>query len=221
MHRKIIVTEDNSKTLLIPELNETYHSTKGAKTEALHIFIKEGIIHSNKKELKIFEMGMGTGLNVLLSLNHSFDHNVKIEYTAIEKYPLSIAEVKKLNYLSETNLQHLNEEFNEIHSAAFNNKIQISKNFNLFKIQGDVKELKIEKNYFDIIFYDAFGPKIQEKLWSRDTMFIMQNILKVGGFLVTYCAQGAFKRTLKALEFDVQSIPGPPGKREMTRAIKK
>jgi tRNA U34 5-methylaminomethyl-2-thiouridine-forming methyltransferase MnmC len=221
MHRKIIVTEDNSKTLLIPELKETYHSTKGALTEALHIFIKEGIIHSNKNELNIFEMGMGTGLNALLSFNHSTNNGIKIIYSAIEKYPLEINEVNQLEYLKGCKLETLREEFELIHNSPFNRKIKINEDFELYKINDDVVNLKMEENSIDIIFYDAFGPKVQEKLWGEEVMSKMHSILKPKGFLVTYCAQGAFKRTLKALNFEIENIPGPPGKREMTRAFKK
>jgi len=221
MHRKIIVTEDNSKTLLIPELNETYHSTKGALTEALHIFIKEGIIHSNKNKLNIFEMGMGTGLNALLTVDHSMRNGIEVNYKAIEKYPLEINEVNQLEYLKGCKLDSLNEEFELIHNSPFKENITINDNFYLFKINDDVTNLELDENSIDIIFFDAFGPKVQGKLWGEEIMSKMYSILKPGGFLVTYCAQGAFKRTLKVLKFEIENIPGPPGKREMTRAFKK
>lgn len=221
MERKIIVTEDNSKTLLIPELNETYHSTKGALTEALHVFIKEGIDYTNKTSLRIFEMGMGTGLNALLTLNHSIQNNINIEYTTIEKYPLSFQQVEELNHLNISNLDHLQNEYRKMHECEFGTKTIIQQNFSFTKLKGDVENFNFSEQSFDLIFYDAFGPKVQSDLWQTPILERMKDLLDIGGILTTYCAQGQFKRNLKALDFEIQSIAGPPGKREMTRAIKR
>ncbi|MFT4600933.1 MAG: tRNA U34 5-methylaminomethyl-2-thiouridine-forming methyltransferase MnmC [Arenicella sp.] len=220
MDSKIIVTEDNSKTLLIPELNETYHSAKGALTEALHVFIKEGLEYTGLNELNIFEMGMGTGLNALLTLAHSVRHNIKINYTTIEKFPLPFDKVQELDYLNLLDLKEFEDEFKKMHSSESNTEQQLHPNFIFKRIKQDVNKLSLNKESIDLIYYDAFGPKVQSELWTEEVMLIMKNILVKNGILITYCAQGAFKRTLKSLNFDVQGIPGPPGKREITRAIK-
>lgn len=219
MKSKIIVTADESKTLLIPELNETYHSTKGALAEALHIFIKEGLLFANKNNLSIFEMGFGTGLNAILTFDSALSQGIKIQYDTIEKYPLQFEKVSQLDYLEIASLTHRKKEYKlmfetECYPISLDSKFL----FNL--MIGDLKSQTLDHHKYDIIFFDAFGPKVQANLWTEEIMRKCFNTLKKGGFLVTYCAQGQFKRNLKAVGFEVECIPGPPGKREMTRAFK-
>ena len=221
MDRKIIVTEDNSKTLLIPSLNETYHSTKGAFNEAMHVFIAAGLSNLiSKSVVNVFEMGFGTGLNALVSLDFGITNGININYTSIEKYPLSFETVKQLDYPSLLNTMDISTLHAEIHNSEWGKSVQIHPHFVLKKIEGDISDLKSNPNAFDIVFYDAFGPKIQPDLWSTTVLQKMSDLLKTGGVLVTYCAQGQFKRNLKSVGFVVENLPGPPGKREMTRAIK-
>lgn len=222
MQRKIITTKDNSKTLLIPDMNETYHSTHGALTEAEHIFIKHGIqqISTKKSSISVFEMGFGTGLNAILTYQFANKHQVKINYLTIEKYPLKSNEVSALNY---SILLHLNQDeanaYNQMHSSV--KPIQLSPYFDFKLITGDIKNTQLVENSFDIIYFDAFAPQHQPKLWEEDILLRMHNSLKPNGFLITYCAQGKFKRTLKSIGFEVVALKGPPGKREITKAIKK
>jgi tRNA U34 5-methylaminomethyl-2-thiouridine-forming methyltransferase MnmC len=218
MQSKIIVTKDKSKTLLIPELNETYHSTNGALTEALHVFQQEGIVHSKKKNLNIFEMGFGTGLNALLSYMHSIENHTLIHYDCIEAYPITKEQALQMDYLdNDTNKKA----FAKMHESVNKAEITLSKTFEFRKFIAKIQDHSIETAFYDIIFYDAFGPKIQPELWETSVLSKLYTALISGGFLVTYCAQGAFKRNLKAVGFDIESIPGPPGKREMTRAYKR
>lgn len=220
MKRKIIATADNSKTLLIPELNETYHSTKGALAEANHIFLKEGLIYSKKNALNIFEMGFGTGLNALLTLEHALENDITIHYDTIEKYPLSFQEAHALGYLQEDSLTKLENHYQKMFSLE-DHSIQLHPNFEFNLFINDLKKINLKDNFYDIIYFDAFGPKVQSNLWTVDIMNKLHQSLKEDGFLVTYCAQGQFRRNLKAAGFEVHSLPGPPGKREMTRAFKK
>lgn len=221
MKSEIIVTEDNSKTLLIPELNETYHSTKGAITEALHVFIKEGLIHSQKQNLNIFEMGFGTGLNAILTYNYAIKNGLTIEYHCIEAYPLEFEKVNSMDYLKELELSSFIDVYKSMHAAENGNQIQLSENFRFIKHISKIEQIDLTKTDFDLIYYDAFGPKVQPNLWNEEIMQKMYDTLNNDGLLVTYCAQGAFKRTLNKIGFIVESIPGPPGKREMTRARKR
>ncbi|MFT5823695.1 MAG: tRNA U34 5-methylaminomethyl-2-thiouridine-forming methyltransferase MnmC [Crocinitomix sp.] len=221
MNRKIIVTQDNSKTLLNSELNETYHSTNGAFNEAIHVFIEAGItFFDQKKHLSIFEMGFGTGLNALLTANHALKNNLHIDYTGIEKHPLNIELVQALNYPQLVENEQAEQQFNLLHTSEWNVKNQISPNFTLTKIATDLQDDLSLTQKFDIVFYDAFGPRVQPHLWTIESLNKMYDLLVPGGILVTYCAQGQFKRNLKSLGFMVENLPGPPGKREMTRAIK-
>ncbi|MEO9531799.1 MAG: tRNA (5-methylaminomethyl-2-thiouridine)(34)-methyltransferase MnmD [Crocinitomicaceae bacterium] len=218
MQSKIIVTKDKSKTLLIPELNETYHSTNGALTEALHVFQKAGIDYSERKDLKIFEMGFGTGLNAILTFQKAQKENLNIYYECIEAYPVSLEQALEMDYLE---APELNPAFHKMHTANHKDLVELGNHFQFRKIISKIQDYSLEQNCFDLIFYDAFGPKVQQELWETFILSKFYEGLKPDGFLVTYCAQGAFKRNLKAIGFEVESIPGPPGKREMTRAFKR
>ena len=223
MQRKIIKTKDNSKTLLIPEMEETYHSTNGALTEANHIFINQGIsLHKDVNEtVNIFEMGLGTGLNAILTYRFSKQHNINTNYFSIEKYPVSTEELNILDYASLLNFnKEEHDVFNEIHSCNQNIEKELSNNFNFSKTYSDLKDLNLKDNSINTIYFDAFAPRHQPDLWDEKILKKMFNSLKPNGFLITYCAQGKFKRTLKSLGFSVKALPGPPGKREITKAIK-
>ncbi len=219
MNRKIIVTKDNSKTLLIPDLNETYHSTHGAVNEALHVFIEAGLHHLKKTNVKLFEMGFGTGLNSLVSLDYALKNNIIIEYTSIEKFPLTYDLLEQLDYPNQIANGKLQIAFNQIHESEWNKIIKIDPKFYLKKIEGDLSKIILTENEYDLIYFDAFGPRVQKDLWSVEILKKMQTILKPSGILVTYCAQGQFRRNLIEAGFTYEVLPGPPGKREMTRAI--
>ena len=220
MQSKIIITNDNSKTLLIPSLNETYHSTKGALTESRHIFIDAGIKYLAKNELKIFEMGFGTGLNALLSLDLANQNTLQIIYDSIEAYPISIEQAKEMDYPKISNLTHLNNNFIQMHNIGSAQPLRLSENFLFTKYIDKIENFNLKQDYYNLIFYDAFAPSVQAELWEKDILKKLYESLSSKGVLVTYCAQGAFKRNLKAVGFNVHAIAGPPGKREMTRAIK-
>jgi len=220
MERKIIVTEDKSKTLLIPALNETYHSKNGALSESLHIFIHAGFnFVVPKTEIRIFEMGFGTGLNALTTLHSAIKSNTVVDYYGIEKYPLSLDEALSLSFSDLKELE-VDDKQHDIHACAWNEKIAIHPLFNLTKLTGDLHERHDLPQQIDLIYYDAFGPPTQPDLWTEAVMKRMFDLLNPNGVLVTYCAQGQFKRNLKAAGFIVENLPGPAGKREITRAIK-
>lgn len=220
--RKIVPTADNSKTLLIPGLNETYHSTHGAVQEGKHVFIEHGLAYiKNTPIIEIFEMGFGTGLNALLSLEFAVDHKLNIHYTSIEKFPLSTEIIDKLGYGRLLDPEKFEHAYTQMHTTSPSQNSIIHQRFSLEKIEGDILNIDLPPDKFDIVYYDAFGPKTQAELWEEEPLRKMYNCLKQGGILVTYCAQGQFKRNLKAVGFEVESLPGPPGKREMTRARKR
>lgn len=223
MDRKIIVTEDNSKTLLIPALNETYHSTHGAYNESKHVFIEAGLKNkAHLKALSVFEMGFGTGLNALLTAEHAILNQQKITFTTVEKFPLDQTLIRQLNYadfLQEPAHQNL---FRQLHEAQWEEPVSLHAYFSLRKMATDINDLQINSfaNSFNLIFYDAFAPAVQPELWSEKALQKMYDMLSTDGVLVTYCAQGQFKRNLKSVGFTLENLPGPTGKREMTRAIK-
>ncbi len=220
MNRKIIVTEDKSKTLLIPALNETYHSIHGALNESLHVFIQTGFNHLlPRNELKIFEMGFGTGLNALVTLNEAMQSKTRVTFDTIEKYPITLEEIDALNFEALDTLEYANY-FKKLHETVWGINTVITPFFNLHKRHADLITADLPTSFYDLIYFDAFGPGTQADLWTETIMSKMFQTLKSGGILVTYCAQGQFKRNLKAVGFEIENLSGPAGKREITRAIK-
>jgi tRNA U34 5-methylaminomethyl-2-thiouridine-forming methyltransferase MnmC len=212
-------TSDGSHTIFIPELNEHYHSIHGAVQESTHIFINSGFRFCKADPLNIFEVGFGTGLNALLTAIISINGNREVNYLSIEKFPLESNVINSLNHHHFAG-DHGLEIYKSIHSATWNKKVTIGKNFNLTKIKGDFTFDPLTGR-FDLIYFDAFGPDKQPEMWTKDLFAKIGSVTNKDGIFVTYSAKGEVKRNLKACGFEVSLIPGPPGKRQIIRAIKK
>lgn len=221
MKRTLLKTGDGSYTLHIQEWDEQYHSKHGAIAEALHVFIKEGLFYwSDKyafKEISIMEIGFGTGLNAFLTLLETQKHNFKIDYTGVEAFPLEASETITLNYPSILNASE--DDFLKLHDTSWEEIATISDNFKLTKNKKYFSEITAE-NTFNLIYFDAFGIRVQPDLWTESIFQKMFNALKPDGVLVTYAASGNARRAMQAVGFSVARLPGPPGKREMLRATK-
>ena len=221
MKREIIITEDGSSTIHLPEWDEQYHSKHGAIQEAYHVFIEMGFFFYCKKQqtvpIKILEIGFGTGLNAFITLLESQKKNKAVEYTGVEAYPLSYSEIKNLNYPIKLNASK--EVFTKFHNNPWEKPLEFSKNFTLTKRKQFFSEIQ-DKNRFHIIYFDAFAAQVQPELWTVAIFRKMYNALLVNGILVTYSAKGSVRRAMQAVGFKVERLPGPPGKREMLRATK-
>jgi tRNA U34 5-methylaminomethyl-2-thiouridine-forming methyltransferase MnmC len=222
---RTIVTKDGSHTLFVPDLDETYHSTNGALTESSHVFIDNGLDHfhavnPSQDLVEILEMGFGTGLNVLLALKFAKDNNLRINYTAVEAFPISWELVEALNYSEFAEITNYKKLFGTLHSSAWEVPVILDDLFQLHKRQVTFQDLRTNENSVDVIFFDAFAPSRQPEVWSRDIIERMYYSLKPNGLLVTYCAQGQFKRNLRDIGFETEVLEGPPGKKEMIRASK-
>lgn len=216
---KHISTADGSSSLFHEQLNETYHSRHGAKVESEHVFLKEGLDQlTGFSEINVLEIGMGTGLNVLLSCQYALQREIKINLTSLEPFPIPEELIADLNYAELVEHTSAKDWFHQIHSGEWNKELQLHDYFRLKKIKARAENY-ITDQQFDIIFYDAFGPHAQPELWELSVFEHLIKFLKPEAILVTYCAQGQFKRNLKACGFTVERLPGPPGKREMTRAV--
>ena len=219
MKLKVIETSDGSKTLKIPAWNEHYHSTHGAIAEAKHVYIKNGLDFVQSEDLSIFEMGFGTGLNAFLTYLNGLQNKRIINYYALENEPLPIELVSELDYVKSLNAVAEESIFYKFHTCSWNVVNDISSCFRLFKIH-DAFEDYIFKTSFDLVYYDAFGFRVQPELWQKEVFEKLVKQINNGGVLVTYCAKGKVKRILKSLGMHVESLAGPPGKREMIRAIR-
>jgi tRNA U34 5-methylaminomethyl-2-thiouridine-forming methyltransferase MnmC len=224
MRKEIITSEDGSDTLSIPEMNETYHSIHGALTESRHVFIAMGIdkLPKSQKRINIFEVGFGTGLNAMTTLEWlQSNPEKKINYDSIEAYPVSIDIIEKLNYASLFDFSSSVDLYSKIHQANWDESLAVSDNFELLKVHEKLQNHSLSDNYYDCIYFDAFAPNKQEEMWDVKILEACYAALSTGGRFVTYCAKGQLKRDLKAIGFVVEMVAGPPGKREMTTAIKK
>ena len=221
MKREFLTTGDGSKTIHLPDWDEQYHSKHGAIAEAQHVFIQTGLrfitSKEKKKALSILEIGFGTGLNALLTLGYAQEHELQVSYTGVEAYPVISSEVKQLNYPEELGVSK--DIFLELHDSLWEESVAISPNFSLQKRKQQFSEIN-DIDSFDLIYFDAFGARVQPELWTEAIFKTMYDALTHKGVLVTYSAKGSVRRAMQAVGFQVERLPGPPGKREMLRAIK-
>ena len=219
MSYHIIPTGDNSFTIYIPELDETYHSRKGAIAESTHVYIQSGLeyISDKKKAVRIFEFGFGTGLNALLTWKYAEESELIVYYDSVEKFPLEKEVYSLLNYDAELNTPG---KLTSLHEIPWNETFILSDHFTFQKHDLDIRDFAFPSEFYDLIYFDAFAPSKQAEVWSIDILEKIYESLSIGGVLVTYCSQGEFRRNLKTAGFTTEKIPGPPGKREMIRAIK-
>lgn len=219
MKREIIQTSDGSTSILLPEWNETYHSKFGAIQEAKHVFIKNGLSLFQGQSVSILEIGFGTGLNAFITYLEAKDLEQKIEYTGIEAYPVSEEDASNMNYVSELDAEKDKAVFLKMHQSEWNEKVFLAPNFLLEKQNIKFQEIA-DENKYDLIYFDAFGYRVQPELWSLEIFQIMFKALKREGILVTYACRSSIKKAMVEAGFVVEKLAGPPGKREMLRARK-
>lgn len=219
MKKEFIISEDGSTTIFLPELNEHYHSHFGALQEARHIFIERGIGAVKAKDcIRILEVGFGTGLNAFLTAVYSFESDQKVDYVGVEPFPLSEEETNKLNFVELVGTKYA-KIFKNIcsHEPIKMDGFNLSKRFITVENYLSGNEMV---DLFDVVYFDAFGPDVQPDLWNVGVFKGLFKLLKVNGFLITYSCKGSVKRALKEAGFDVTKLPGPKGKREITKATR-
>ncbi|PPK85790.1 tRNA U34 5-methylaminomethyl-2-thiouridine-forming methyltransferase MnmC [Neolewinella xylanilytica] len=219
MEPELFTTADGSHSLRSPQFSAAYHSTHGAINESRHIYIESGLLpylERGQAAIRVLEMGLGTGLNALLSWNHLRKFpTIRVDYTAFESFPISAEQAEQLNYPELLKIPR--DPFLALHRAEFGKVLSLGEQFCFTKYRQDFLAASPTPD-FDLIYYDAFAPEQQPELWTVEAMAHCARWLKPGGTLVTYCAKGQFKRNLRAAGFQVEALPGPIGKREITRA---
>jgi tRNA U34 5-methylaminomethyl-2-thiouridine-forming methyltransferase MnmC len=220
VEREIIKTLDGSTTIHLKEWDECYHSKHGAIQEAKHVFIKNGLSLFENNPVSILEIGFGTGLNAFITFLESNAKQQKIDYVGVEAYPVDANEVLAMNYVTELGALEFDNIFEKMHKCEWNEETEISTDFSLTKRKQFFDEID-DFEIFDLIYFDAFGYRVQPELWSTEIFRKMYNSLKPNGVLVTYAARGVVKRSMIEVGFTVEKLAGPPGKREMFRASKK
>jgi tRNA U34 5-methylaminomethyl-2-thiouridine-forming methyltransferase MnmC len=225
MQRNLIVTKDGSHSVAIPEWEVSYHSIHGAIRESLHVFIEAGLNywlekHAAARRCVVFEMGLGTGLNALLTLLEAERLQRQIIYETVEAYPLETAIVQQLNYCEALQQPYWQPVFESLHTSGWNKQHLITSFFSFKKVNALLTEFSADEPV-DVIFYDAFAPNAQPELWTENVFKQLLHMLAPDGILVTYCSKGDVRRAMQAAGFQVEKIPGPPGKREMIRATRR
>ncbi|MCK3685647.1 tRNA (5-methylaminomethyl-2-thiouridine)(34)-methyltransferase MnmD [Maribellus sp. YY47] len=221
MERRLIETADGSKTLFIPEMNEQYHSVNGALTESNYVFLQQGYLAHPARSLTVFEVGFGTGLNALVTALEANKLKKRTRFVSIEKYPVTPGEISELNYGSLFS-EEASQLFLQMHNAEWNQEVEISEYFSLQKINGDLTKYDFDEALkIDVVYFDAFGPEKQPDMWQNDIFLKIYNACRHDALFVTYSAKGEIRRNLAACGFEMARLPGPPGKRQMLRGVKK
>jgi len=224
LKRELIATSDGSKTLLINDLNETYHSKHGALQEAVHVFINNGLNLVNDQEINILELGFGTGLNVLVTFDAYLrnNKNQKINYFGIEKYPIFFKEASELSYSELFPNEIVKKMALKIHETEWEKSVDLDESFSLTKLKTDFFNIKnVNIPSVNLVYFDCFGARIQPDLWEKELIEIVASKMKTGGLFTTYSSKGSVRRILIELGFEVEKRQGPPGKREMMIAWKR
>ncbi len=220
MKHEIIITQDGSSSIYIPELDETYHSKFGAIQEAKHVFIKNGLdLFENGSEISILEIGFGTGLNALITMLEAEKRNLKINYVGVEAYPIALEEILQLNYVEQLDSPEKQSDFEKMHASNWEEEIVINSCLTLTKRKQSFADIT-DENTFDLIYFDAFGFTVQPELWNEVIFEIMYKSLKNVGILTTYACRTSIKNAMQHAGFQTLKLPGAPGKREMLRALK-
>ena len=215
---ELLITSDGSHTLFVSEIDECYHSTHGAIQESRFIFIDAGLKQCTKSEIKVLEIGFGTGLNAFLTLIEAERSGKQIHYTSLELYPVEVEKALQLNFPEEL-ASDKRMFFEQMHTAPWNTEVQITANFSLLKIKTDYTQFNFTETY-DVIYFDAFSPEKQPEMWTEErfkTLYLQSNPCAI---LTTYCAKGIVRRAMQAAGFKVERLPGPPGKRQIVRCLK-
>lgn len=209
-------TADGSATLFVKELDEHYHSVKGALTESNHIFRDSAFLYrADGSPLRLLEVGFGTGLNAAVTAMVA-DVSRPVHYISLEKYPVPEETLHQLRYdeLVESSI------LDKIHSAPWGEEVELVPGFILEKRLSDYISDPLPEG-IDVVYFDAFAPEKQPDMWTREAFERLVGVMNRGCVLSTYCAKGEIRRRLESLGLRVERIPGPPGgKREILRATR-
>jgi len=221
---RLIETQDGSHSLYNPDLNETYHSFHGAIQESQHVFIRMGLhyyldLHQSNK-VKILEIGFGTGLNAILTYKDLTKKKIKTWYDTLEPFPIEESIWSKLNYIEKLGFNDIEDVYKNMHTCETDTITALSEGFLFTKYKSKLEDITLHANHYDVVLFDAFAPSKQPDLWKLEQLQKVVASMKEGAVLVTYCAQGQFKRDIKEAGLEIETLPGPPGKKEMVRGIK-
>ncbi len=220
--RRVVATADGSTTLFLPSHQEHYHSVHGAQQESAHVFVAQGLKHvwEGLDRICILEVGLGTGLNCLMTLGEALKSKKEVQYVALEPHPLLPHEYRQLKFPFMEGRPPLQQALLQLHQGPFGGRFALAPAFDLEKIPEGLQKARLPDSAFHLVYFDAFAPEVQPDMWTPTCFAKVFAAMKPGGILVTYCAKGAVKRAMRTAGFMLQHPPGATGKREMTRACK-
>ena len=211
-------TRDGSLTLRSEAVGEQYHSRHGAVLESRYVFIGAGLKAIKKAHISVLEVGLGTGLNALLTWVEAERSGITIDYHAMEPCPLSIADIDQLDHTGHLGVEGKRTSHLRM-MASRAERIEPDACFGFTCSISDVRELDLVDR-FDLVYFDAFSPEKQPELWTDEVFSRVFRAMRPGALLVTYCAKGEVRRAMIRTGFTVERLKGPPGKREMFRATR-
>ncbi len=220
------MTKDGSHTLMSSLFDDSYHAHNGALSESEYVYIQSGFnaLSPLFEQVNILELGFGSGMNAALTLQQALADkggiHRPIRFISIEAYPVPHEVIAQLNYK-----QYFSPVvaplFDKLHQAPWNEDVEIISGFVLHKVHGKLEDFRADADSINLVYYDGFAPSKQPELWTQDNFERLFPMMMQEGLLVSYCANGQFKRNLKAAGFEVKAHPGALGRREMTRAWKR
>lgn len=215
-------TADGSYTLFNETIGEHYHSAHGALQESRHVFIEAGLKFAASlnpgQEIKVLEVGFGTGLNFILTKAYCEEQQQALNYTGIEALPLPLSTIAQTGY-NEFVPENSWHEFTKNYEQALLSQQKLSSFCSLHIAHTTLAEFNTN-DQFDLLYYDAFSVRHQPEMWTAELIAHSCSFLKPGGVFVSYAITGNLKRALKAAGMQIEKLPGAPGKREMIRAVK-
>lgn len=211
--RRIETTADGSHTFYLPEMDEHFHSIHGAVQESKHVFIQNGLKKCSSSEINVLEVGFGTGLNAFLTLLHREEKTIR--YFSLEKYPLTKEEYSRLNYAQNYSAESRSV-FLQLHEAEWEKEVAIVPGFSLTKLNRDLVTADLsDLPLVGLVYFDAFAPGKQPEMWTAEVLQKIASLCTTGAIFTTYCAKGEVRRSLEKIGFQMQRLPGPPGKNQM------
>ena len=95
--------------------------------------------------------------------------------------------------------------------------LSLTPGFTFQKSAKRIQEMDAVKA-FDLVYFDAFAPKVQPEIWTVEVFKVLHRAMKPGALLVTYCAKGDVRRAMRDAGLVPELVQGPPGKYKMLKA---
>ena len=229
------------------EFGDAYFSQADGLAESHHVFLGHDQLPTRlanlipKQCFTIYELGFGTGLNLLatwqlwrqLRLKHPHLASARLHFITTEKHPVPLNDLAKilaplgqctpeLALLIEQLLTSYPPLIAGCHRLDF-----IDDNLTLDIWLGDASDslasldsaVATQRPYINAWFLDGFAPSCNEILWTERIFSHMQRLSRAGTTAATYSFAGIIKRGLQSQGFVIKKSKVLGSKREMLTAV--